>query len=563
MRFLLLFLPLIAFANPEQNAQLFGVLTLLPPFIAIVLAIITKEVILALFIAVFSGAFMLNIADSSIFDAIIAAFREVVYKILNSLASKGNAGVVLQVLSIGGTVALITKTGGMRVIAHHLAAKAQKAKSSQFATWLMGFVVFFDDYANALIVGPIMRPLTDRFKISREKLAFIVDSTAAPIAGIAIVSTWIGMELSVIRSGYDLVSADILASLNLASGEINAFEIFMQTLPYRFYNLFMLIFVVMTIYMGREFGPMLKSERAASVIQNDAQSGNTDSVLEPKSGIKLYAINAIVPLLILIIFAFIGFYFTGYENIKDVEILQKIDAEPLSLFALQQTFGASTASVVLFQAALLASIVAICMGIYFKAFSLKEGVATWLHGAKTMTMIVIILLCAWALTSIIKELGTSLYLVDLLSAKTPLIMLPGAIFLFASITAFSTGTSYGTMGILMPLIIPLAISVGLYNELQGANLHQYTLFCISGVLSGAIFGDHCSPISDTTILSSMGAKCDLIAHVKTQTPYCVSVCLISLICGYIPITLGVSVWLCWLAGILAMTALLMVLGRKV
>ncbi|EDP6859114.1 TPA: Na+/H+ antiporter NhaC family protein [Campylobacter lari] len=565
--FYLLLTPLLLLADAQANAEFFGVWTLLPPVIAIVLAFITKDVVLSLFIGALSGTFMLGLIENNIYHAIIASFTGFISKVVNSMASSGNAGILLQVLTIGGVVALITKTGGTKAVALWLSTKAKQAKSSQFATWCMGIFIFFDDYANSLIVGPIMRPVTDKFKVSREKLAFIMDATAAPITGLAIISTWIGLEISLIRSGYDLIDDATFVHLGIVKEEINAFEIFVQTLPYRFYNLFMLIFVLLTIYTGREFGPMLKAElraRAGKFSHGHEQIDNVeDKVLEPKEHIKLQASNAIIPLAVLIIFSFIGFYFSGYNALEDANIKMQIDAAPFSLFAFRETFGAADASIVLFQAALLATIIAIILGMYRKIFTLKEAIATWTHGWRTMIMTVIILLCAWSLASVIKDLGTSKYLIDLFSDKTPIYLLPTAIFIFASIISFSTGTSYGTMGILMPLAIPLAMAVGVHNDLNGIELHQYMIINISGVLTGAIFGDHCSPISDTTILSSMGSKCDLLAHVSTQMPYALSVCAISILCGYLPVALGLNVWLGLVFGIIAMIALLFVVGKKV
>lgn len=565
--FCLLLTPLLLLANTQSNAEIFGVWTLLPPVVAIILAFITKDVVLSLFIGALSGTFMLALVENTIYHAIIASFTGFVDKVVSVMASSGNAGILLQVLTIGGVVALITKTGGTKAVALWLSTKAKQAKSSQFATWCMGMFIFFDDYANSLIVGPIMRPVTDKFKVSREKLAFIMDATAAPITGLAIISTWIGLEISLIRSGYDLIDDATFTHLGILKEEINAFEIFVQTLPYRFYNLFMLIFVVLTIYTGREFGPMLKAElraRAGKFSHGHEQIDNVeDKVLEPKEHIKLQASNAIIPLIVLIAFSFIGFYFSGYNAIEDANLKSQIDASPLSLSAFRETFGAADASIVLFQAALLATIVAIILGMYRKIFTLKEAIATWTHGWRTMIMTVIILLCAWSLASVIKDLGTSKYLIDLFSDKTPIYLLPTAIFIFASVISFSTGTSYGTMGILMPLAIPLAMAVGVHNELSGVELHQYMIINISGVLTGAIFGDHCSPISDTTILSSMGSKCDLLAHVSTQMPYALSVCAISILCGYLPVALGLNVWLGLAFGILAMIALLFVVGKKV
>lgn len=554
--------------SPKENAELFGFFTLLPPLIAILLSFITKDVILSLFVGSLSGTFMLSLTNHDFFHAMIYSFTTFVSKAVQSLTDTANAGIILQMLTIGGVVALITKNGGTKAVAIWFASKAKQAKSSQFVTWLLGIFIFFDDYANSFIIGPIMRPLTDKFKVSREKLAFIMDSTAAPIAGIAIISTWIGFELSVISKGYDLIDEGIFSHLNIAREGINAFEIFIQTLPYRFYNLFMLVFVFLTIFMGREFGPMLKAELKARKGQyhedHQKESGNLeDKLLEPKDNIRLEPSNALIPLFVLILFSFIGFYFSGYTSIEDASLKAQIDASPLSLLALRETFSSANTATVLFQAALLASITAIVMSAYKKIFSIKEGIIVWTYGWRMMVITVVILLCAWPLSSVIKELGTSIYLVDLLSDKTPLNLLPAAIFILSSLISLSTGTSYGTMGILMPLAIPLSIGVGVSNELHAAELHHYMIISISAVLTGAVFGDHCSPISDTTILSSMASKCELLAHVKTQMPYAISVCLVSILLGYLPVTLGLNVGFSLVLGVLAMILLLRLFGKKV
>lgn len=560
-RFLFLFLlPILAFAvDPEvaaKNAQIFGIWTLVPPVVAIVLAFITKDVILSLFIGVFSGTYLINIADNGAFTSFVKGFISIVQRIVGSMADSWNAGIILQVLCIGGVVALITKMGGTKAVALWLSKRAKTGVSAQISTWVMGLFVFFDDYANALIVGPIMRPITDKFKVSREKLAFIIDATAAPIAGIAIISTWVGLEISLIKNGYELIGVT----------DINAFGIFVETIPYRFYNLFMLFFIVCTAFMGREFGGMLKAERRARTGELHSIKSRMvdveDKTLEPKEGIKLQSSNAVIPLLVLIIGAFVSFYFSGLNALQG-ETLEKALANPFGFETFRETFGNADASVALFQSALLATIVAIFIGIYRKIFSVKEAIETWVKGWKTMIVTIVILLLAWSLSSVIKELGTSRYLVDMLSASTPKIVLPAAVFILGSFISFSTGTSYGTMGILMPLAIPLANAVGVNSGLEGDALHAYMIVNISAVLTGAIFGDHCSPISDTTILSSMGAGCNHIDHVQTQMPYALSICAVSILVGYMPVSLGLSIWLALPLGFLAVVLLVRFVGQKV
>ncbi|AQW85414.1 Na+/H+ antiporter [Campylobacter pinnipediorum subsp. caledonicus] len=552
----LLALSVFAFANPDKNAEIFGIWTLLPPLIAIVLAFITKDVILSLFIGVFSGTFLINIINENIFLALIKGFSDIVARIVASMADSWNAGIMLQVLCIGGVVALVTKMGGTKALALWLSKKAKTGISAQISTWFMGILIFFDDYANALIVGPIMRPITDKFKVSREKLAFIIDATAAPIAGIAIISTWVGLEISLIKDGYNLIGVK----------EINSYGVFIETIPYRFYNIFMLFFIICTAFMAREYGPMLTAERRArngeihygKININDVE----DKTLEAKDGIKLQSSNAIVPIMVLIIGAFVSFYFSGLGALEG-EVLKSAQENPFSFNTFRETFGAADASVALFQSALFASIVAIFMGVWRKIFGVKEAIETWVKGWKTMIITIVILLLAWSLSSTIKELGTSKYLVELLSDTTPKFILPTAIFILGSFISFSTGTSYGTMGILMPLAIPLANAVGISSGLEGQELYSYTIISISAVLTGAIFGDHCSPISDTTILSSMGAGCSHIDHVSTQIVYAVSVGIIAIVIGYIPVALGISVWVSLVLGLIATWSLVRFVGKKV
>ena len=555
-------LPILALAvDPEvakKNAEIFGFWTLIPPVVAIVLAFITKDVVLSLFIGVFSGTLLINVIDSSIPMTFVKGFTDIVKRVVGSLADSWNAGIVLQVLCIGGVVALITKMGGTKAVAIWLSKKAKTGVSAQISTWVMGLFVFFDDYANSLIVGPIMRPITDKFKVSREKLAFIIDATAAPIAGLAVISTWVGLEISLIKQGYELIGIT----------NVNAFSIFVETMPYRFYNLFMLFFIVCTAFMGREFAGMLKAERRARAGELHPRRGGAmiedveDKTLEPKENIKLQSSNAVIPLLVLILGAFVSFYFSGLGALEG-EALESAKAHPLTFHTFQATFGAADASVALFQSALLATVVAIFMAVYRKILTIREAIETWGKGWKTMITTIIILLLAWSLSSVIKELGTSRYLVDLLSQSTPKIVLPAAIFILGSFISFSTGTSYGTMGILMPLAIPLASAVGMHSGLEGDALHAYMIVNISAVLTGAIFGDHCSPISDTTILSSMGAGCNHIDHVQTQMPYALAVCAISIFAGYFPTALGLSIWIVLPLGLLVTALVVRFVGQRV
>ncbi|MBE6051710.1 MAG: Na+/H+ antiporter NhaC family protein [Clostridium sp.] len=534
-----------------SNAEHFGIWTIIPPLVAIVLAFISKNVVVSLFIGALSGCFMLQLSGFGIVGAIIHSFLYFVEVALKSLADPWNAGIVLQVLVIGGIINLVSKMGGAKAIAEALAKKAKTPKSTQIVTWLLGLIVFFDDYANSLIVGPIMKPVADKMKVSREKLAFVIDATAAPIAGLAIISTWIGLEVGLIKDAFDSIGQ-----------EVDAFGVFLQTIPFRFYNILILAFVVITALTLREFGPMRKAEirarKGEQVLKDITFDAETAQEAEVKEGVKLSIWNAIIPIGTLIISALISFYYSGYSSVMNGEdtALQAIFNSSLYSFdAIRTAFSNADASVALFQSALFSSIVTIALGVFKKIFTVSEAIDTWVDGMKGLIITGVILILAWSLGAVIKELGTASYLVTLLSSSIPKFLLPSVIFIFGAVISFSTGTAYGTMGILMPLAIPLAYSI---SPDMG-----YVVISTSAVLTGAIFGDHCSPISDTTILSSMGAGCDHIEHVRTQMWYSLFVAVITIICGYIPAGLGVPVYIILPVAIVILTALTYIIGKPV
>ena len=546
----------MAFASELEpaavNAERFGLLTLIPPIVAIVLAFITKNVVISLFIGILSGSFLISLTGYNVFYALIQAFLDFVTRALNSLADPWNAGIILQVLVIGGVINLVGKMGGAKAIAEALAKKAKTARSTQLITWLLGLFVFFDDYANSLIVGPIMRPVADKMKISRERLAFIIDATAAPVAGLAIISTWIGLEVSLIGEGFNQIGVE-------ASG----FGVFLQTIPYRFYNILILAFIIITAVTLKEFGPMRKAEIAArkrnkDIVEEIAASSSQMDELEPKEGVELSIWNAIIPIGTLIISALVAFYYSGYSSIMggdNVALQQIMTNSPMSFAGIMEAFSAADASVALFQSALFASVVTIIMAVSKKIFTLSEAIETWVDGMKGLIITGVILILAWSLGSVIKELGTAYYLVEALQGAIPAFLLPSLIFVLGAVISFSTGTAYGTMSILMPLAIPLAHSIN--PEMS------FIVVSTSAVLTGAIFGDHCSPISDTTILSSMGAGCNHINHVNTQIWYSLFVATITILFGYIPAGLGLPIYLVLPLALVAVYVGVQIFGKRV
>ena len=537
-----------------QNAAKFGIWTLIPPLVAISLAFITKNVIVSLVIGIMSGGFILNISGNNPFMALFYSFLDLIQRAVNSLADPWNAGIILQVLAIGGVINLVGKMGGAKAIAEALSKRAKSAKSAQIITWFAGLLVFFDDYANSLIIGPMMRPVTDKMKISRERLAFIIDATAAPVAGIAIISTWIGLEVGLIGSAFDSIGV-----------ETNAFGVFLNTIPFRFYNILILGFIVITALLLKDFGPMRKAEiecRRGGLNLSSNEDVNKElskhDELEPLPGVKLSVWNAIIPIGALILGALFAFYYSGYTAImggEDSAVIQLMQNSPASFDAIKEAFSNADASVALFQSAFFAGLVAIIMGVAKKIFTLSEALDIWVDGMKTLIITGVILICAWSLSSVIKELGTAKYLIQLLSGSLPPFILPSLIFVLGAIISFATGTSYGTMGILMPLAIPLAYSIN--PDMS------YVIVATSAVLTGAIFGDHCSPISDTTILSSMGAGCNHIDHVRTQMPYAIFVAVITIVFGYIPAGFGLPVYIVLPIAFIAMFIGIQTLGKSV
>ena len=554
---------------PKAFAELYGVWTLIPAALALLLAFLTRNVILSLFLGVLSGAWMIALVSGDLLGSITGAFFGSTQYFIDTLANPWDAGIIMQVLVIGALIALITRMGGMRAIADLVVKLAKGPRSAQITIWLSSWVIFFDDYANSLIIGPIMRPVCDKFRISREKLAYIVDSTAAPVAGIMLISTWIGTELVNINQGLEIAG--------LAG--VTAYGIFIDTIPYRFYNIMALFFVFATAFLLRDFGPMLKAEMRARTTGETINPGSevmdTEKVVDDeKEEIKEnYAIlksskkvtppniwNAIIPVAVLIISGVILFYTNGAAAVG-AEAL-----EGLSFFeAVREAYSNSDASIVLFQAGLLACIVAIIMGFVEKIFTLKDGIETWAHGMKSMLFVCIVLILAWSIGSVIGDLGTAHFLVSNLSDALPQFIVPALIFIIAAVVSFATGTAYGTMAILLPLCIPLAAAIvgitGMEITSAGSE-YAYILMCSSAVLTGAIFGDHSSPISDTSILSSMGAGCSLIDHVMTQIVYALTVGVV-VIAGYILVGLGLNVWITLLVMAAILVLILLFVGKKV
>jgi len=520
-----------------------GLLSIIPPLLAILFAIIFRQVILSLILGVYAGAVF--IYD---YNPLIGLLRLIDKYIINSISDVSHIQIIVFTLLFGGMIGLISKSGGTRGIANVITKFAKNRKSTMLSAWLSGLVIFFDDYANTLIVGNLMRPVTDKMKISREKLAFIVDATAAPVASIFIISSWIGFEVGLIQDG-----------LNMIGSDANAYTTFLATIPFRFYPIVMLFFVFLISYLQRDFGPMYKAERRALVEgklfngEDKAKAGltQTSEIFGNEDKAKWY--NGIIPILVIIFGTIIGLIYTGVNSLQE---------QGISEYGLREIISNSDSYLALLWSSFSACIIAAVMILSQKIMSLSETIDAWFLGIRSMLLAVIILTLAWAIGAITVEMKTADYIISLIGDNISPHYLPVIIFLVAGLTSFATGTSWGTMAILMPIVIPLSHSV---SGLYGLDAIESTLILqgvISSVLAGAVFGDHCSPISDTTILSAMASGCNLVDHVKTQLPYAILIAIVCMLLGDIPTAFGLSPYLSLGLIGLVVTAIVFLIGKK-
>lgn len=515
-----------------------GWLSIVPPLLAIGIALIFKRVVPALFIGIWVGAVT---AVSFTFDgAFLGLLNTFEHYILQEFITEEHGAIILFTLMIGGMVGIISKNGGMQGVVNIIVRWASSAKRGQMATAILGVVIFFDDYANSLVVGNTMRPVTDRLRISREKLAYIVDSTAAPVACIALVTTWIGYEVGMI--------GDALEKIDGLDGSPYGF--FLSSIPYSFYPVLAIFFVFLVAWTGRDFGPMYTAEKRArtlgqvvdpaSVINVDE---NAAKEMTPVEGKPQRAINAILPVLVLVFGVLIGLYATGTGE------------------SLNEIIGSSNSFKALMWASLLGVLTAAFLSITQRIMDIEQVVESWFSGLKGMMFAMIILIMAWALSAVTTDLHTASYLVSILGDSLNAGFVPTIVFILASATAFATGSSWGAMGILMPLVIPLTWAVMLANGQVAAHDYHILYSSISAVLAGSVWGDHCSPISDTTILSSMASGCNHIDHVRTQLPYAMLVGVVAVLFGTLPVGFGIPWWVAMGTGIIVLTLFLRFYGK--
>jgi Na+/H+ antiporter NhaC len=540
---------------PAAPRYLPGWLSILPPLLAVALALIFREVVISLFAGVWLGAFFI-----AGLDPFAGLLRVADRYALPALTDPDKAAIVIFSLLIGGMVGIIGRNGGTHGIVERLTPFATNRRRGLLATYGQGLAIFFDDYANTLIVGNTMRPITDRLRISREKLAYVVDSTAAPMASLMFVSTWIGYELSLISAGLQTASGSVQGTNAELAGQLagaNAFSVFLDSLPYRFYPILALVFVFLVIWMRRDFGPMHAAEtraasgrglhRADALLLTDTSSGE----MEPKPGIPLRWINALLPVLVVVLTVLVGLYASGRAAMGP------------GTHALREIIGEANPFNVLLWASLLGCITAILLSVGQRVLTVQESIAAWIGGIRAMILAMVILVLAWSLSAVTESLGTAAFISGILQGNLAPQLLPVLVFVSAGAIAFATGTSWGTMAILYPLVMPLSATMAVDAGMDAAAAYLIMVGVMSSVLAGAIFGDHCSPISDTTVLSSMASACDHVDHVRTQLPYALLVAGVGMAIGDIPTAYGVSPWISLAVGAAILVGILRWFGRPV
>ncbi|WP_420457324.1 Na+/H+ antiporter NhaC family protein [Rubrivirga sp.] len=505
-----------------------GWLAVLPALLAIAAALLFRQVIVALFLGVWLGAWI--VTGDLAFGWFTGLFATVQVYVLGALADSDHAAIIIFTLMIGGTVGLIQKNGGTAAIVDVATRWARSAGRGQLATAILGTAVFFDDYANTLIVGGTMRPITDRLRVSREKLAYIVDSTAAPVACLALTTTWIGYEVGLIGTAIDA----------LPGYDEGAYSVFLNSIPYSFYPILALFFVYLIAGTRRDFGPMLAAERRARQTGqlyrpgSNAEAAEAESdLMTPPEDAPKRLVNAVLPIGVLVVGVIVGLVLTGRAAV----------AEGGGEMTLTNVIGDANSYTAMMWASLAAVLTAIVLTVGQRILTLEQAVEAWYLGMRTMLLAVIILVLAWSLAGVNEALGTADVLVTALSGTLAPGFVPALVFLLAAATAFSTGSSWGTMGILMPLVIPLAWGVLAADGLHTTGEYHHIIYStVSAVLAGAVWGDHCSPISDTTILSSLASSCDHIDHVRTQLPYALTTGGVALLLGTLPTGFNVPWW---------------------
>jgi len=472
--------------EPAESNYYSTLMALAPPVIAIVLALVTKEVYSSLFIGILSGALLysnfnlIGAVDAIVNDGLIA-----------NVGDSWNAGILIFLVLLGIMVALVNVAGGSAVFGRWAKTHVKTRVGAQLATFALGVLIFIDDYFNCLTVGSVMRPVTDGHKISRAKFAYIIDATAAPICMIAPISSWAAAVTSVV-------------------GEENGLAYFIRAIPYNFYSLLTIVMVITLAVMKLDYGPMLRHEQNAmdgDLFSDDEHVEGKDEVVSSKGRV----IDLVLPVLVLIVFCVVGMIYTGGF----------FTADSGAYLNLATAFANSDASAGLSWGALISVILTILYLIARRVIDFKTAMNAISKGFCAMVPAIIILVFAWTLGGITRGmLGADIFVKLAIgsSAESLAAFLPAVIFLIAFGLAFATGTSWGTFGILLPIVITVFTGAG-----------EILVIAMSACLAGAVCGDHCSPISDTTIMASAGAQCNHVNHVSTQLPYALTVAGVSVV----------------------------------
>ncbi len=521
-----------ALATAADGSPSHGAWSLLPAFITIVIALLLRSVIPALFAGLWLGASLVNgLTPGGILQGLLDTAQRYV---INVIADADRAAIIVFTMLISGMVGITTRNGAMKALVDRVIAVARTRRSAQLSVGGMGLLIFFDDYANTLVVGNTARAMTDRLRVSREKLAYLVDATAAPIACLALVSTWIGYEVGLID--------DAIQGLE-GFPDTSAYLLFINSLAYSFYPILAILFVFLVGGTGRDFGPMLTAERRALDGDLGAHTSATGGeTLRAAEGADSPPSFALLPIAAMLVTLGAGFYVTG-EGDSLVDIVGSADSYKSMVWS--SVIGVLTAFV---------------LTLAGRTMSLEGTVNAWLSGIRSVLPGIVVLILAWALSEVTSDLGAADYVVQHFSDAIRPEFLPVIVFLLAAVTAFGTGASWGTMAILVPLVVPLCWALLVSNG-QVDDLH-ILYSSIACVLTGAVWGDHCSPISDTTVLSSIASGCDHVEHVRTQLPYALSVGVVSIVLCTLPSAFGLSPFLCMLVGGVVLYLFLKQFGRQ-
>ncbi|MEI0843354.1 Na+/H+ antiporter NhaC family protein [Brachyspira pilosicoli] len=498
----------------------YGLFGIIPPLLAIILALLTKEVIISLTVGILSGTLIL--AHGNIFTA-ITIFTD---KVAAMTGDSWNVRILLFCALLGAFVSMLSKTGSTKAFGLWASKYLKTKKSVLIFTWFFGLIIFIDDYFNSLSVGTVMRPAFDEKKISRAKLAYILDSTAAPVCILAPISTWVVTVMSYIRD------SEGFESLNMSE-----FIFFIKMIPYSVYPLLALAFVVLISLFFKDFGPMKRSEDDAAngKLFNEDLYGACPGNLETISGDSAKWYDMVIAIVVLILVCIVMFPITTYMGLVGSDGIETL-SQAFNSTTITNAFIQTDASKALFYGAVISLII---MYIYYVArrlLNVRSAGNAIMEGIKSMVPALVVLALAWTIGNVIKlspeegGLGLASFLSEVVKGGGfPLWLLPAIGYLLGCVIAFSTGTSWGTFAILIPIVIPIATGLANANGYSGEQLLNVLLISVGSLVSGAVFGDHCSPISDTTILSSTGSNCPLLEHVSTQLPYASLVAIASFI----------------------------------